>query len=110
MAGLCTLRTRTQVTGTPPAPPPHDQEVLITDGPAVVAPGTLTAADLARVSAFELKLKGESLGLMPLTPVPPATFTSEGGFKVASDFSWSTSADEELNDRLARLIEGHGHE
>jgi hypothetical protein len=109
MAGLCTLQTRTQVTA-PPAPPPREQEVLITDGPAVVAPGTLGNAELARISAFELKLKAESLGLLPLTPVPPATFTSEGGFKIASDFSWSSSADEELNDRLARLIDGHGHE
>lgn len=107
MAGLCTLQTRAQVTS-PPAPPMHEQEVLVTDGPVVVAPGTLAAADVARVNAFELKLKSHSLGLLPLTPVPAATFTSEGGFKVATDFAWSTSADEELNDRLARLIEGPG--
>ena len=109
MAGLCTLQTRAQVTS-PPAPSMHEQEVLVTDGPVVVAPGTLAAADVARVSAFELKLKGDSLGLLPLTPVPPATFTSEGGFKATADFSWSTSADEELNDRLARLIEGQAKE
>ena len=109
MAGLCTLQTRAQVTHAP-EPRMEEQEVLVTDGPVVVAPGTLAAADLDRVSAFELKLKGDSLGLLPLTPVPPALFTSEGGFKPVNDFSWSTSADEELNDRLARLIEIPGKE
>lgn len=107
MAGYCTLQTRAQVSGSQ-APQLQEQEILITDGPAVVAPGTIGARDLEHVTAFELKLKRESLGLLPMTPVPAATFTSEGGFKATGDFAWSVSADEELNDRLARLIDGQG--
>jgi hypothetical protein len=109
MAGFCTLQTRAQVLGSH-APQLQEQEILITDGPAVVAPGTVAARDLERVSAFELKLKRESLGVLPMTPVPPATFTSEGGFKEPAEFTWSVSADEELNDRLARLINGGKHD
>lgn len=110
MAGICTLQTRAQVEHSSQAPQLQEQEVLVTDGPTVVAPGTLGGNDLGRVAAFELKLKGESLGMVPMTPVPAATFTSEGGFKAPTDFSWTVGADEELNDRLARLIDGHGKE
>jgi hypothetical protein len=108
MAGLCTLQTRVQMTNASPSAPTQEHEVLITDGPAVVAPGTLGGAELSGVTAFELKLKGASLGMRPITPVPPATFTSEGGFIPTSDFSWSHGAEDELNDRLARLLEARG--
>jgi hypothetical protein len=108
MAGICTLQTRAQVTDSAQAPQLEEQEVLVTDGPAVVAPGTLGAADLAHVAAFELKIKSESLGILPMHPVPAATFTGEGGFKPATDFCWSVSAEDELNERLARLIDGPG--
>ena len=82
------------------------QEVLITDGPTMVAPGTLDPADLAQVTAFELRLKNETLGVLSLSPVPTAAFTGEGGFKPSGDFVWSSAAEEELNDRLSRLLEG----
>jgi hypothetical protein len=108
MAGVCTLQTRVQIPDESGSPFAQDHEILITDGPAVVAPGTMAVADLARVSAFELRLKSESLGLLPLSPVPAAAFTPEGGFKAVTDFSWSVNADEELNDRLAKLIDGRG--
>ncbi|OAI40920.1 hypothetical protein AYO40_04055 [Planctomycetaceae bacterium SCGC AG-212-D15] len=110
MAGMCILQTRAQVNHSSQAPQLEEQEVLVTDGPALVAPGTLAAADLAKIAAFELKIKKESLGLLPMSPVPAATFTGEGGFKPATEFSWSVSADDELNERLTRLIDGRGKE
>lgn len=106
MAGLCPFQVRAQVPGGFTPPVLQEQEVLITDGPAMVAPGTLDAADLALVGAFELRLKGETLGVLSLSPVPTAGFTAEGGYKAPAEFTWSGAADEELNERLARLMEG----
>jgi hypothetical protein len=40
---------------------------------------------------------------LPLNPAPVATFTGEGGFQEAPEFSWSFAADEELGERLDRL-------
>lgn len=106
MAGFCPVQVHVQVTGSVRPPILFDQEVLITDGPTVVAPGTVDAADLEQVTGFEIRVRGHSLGLLPLSPAPMATFTSEGGFKPPTDFVWSSSADEELNERLARLLNG----
>ena len=97
---------RAQVAGAVQSPLLVEHEVLITDGPTAVAPGTLDAADLAQVSGFELRLKGATLGVLPLAPAPTAGFTSEGAFKPAGDFTWSPAADDQLNERLARLMEG----
>jgi hypothetical protein len=108
MAGLCTLQIRAHGNNGSHSQQVREQDVLVTDGPAVVAPGTFGVRDLTDVSGFELKHKSESLGVLPLTPTPSASFTAEGGFKPATDFAWSMSADEELNDRLARLTDGKG--
>jgi hypothetical protein len=110
MAGLCRLQVTAQVPGTVRAPLLQEQEVLITDGPTMVAPGTLDAADLAQVTGFELSLKGRSLGILSLCPAPTATFTSEGGFKAPHDFTWSAAAEEEMTERLNRLLEGRKNE
>ena len=40
-----------------------EQEVLITDGPTMVAPGTLDVADLKQVSGFEIRSKRRVLGV-----------------------------------------------
>ncbi|MBV9124561.1 MAG: hypothetical protein JO112_14480 [Planctomycetes bacterium] len=109
MAGLCPLQVRVQVPGAVQPPALEEQDILITDGPTVVAPGTLDVADLAQVSAFELRRKNELLGLLSLSPIPVANFTAEGGFKPPSDFTWSGAAEEELTERLARLLEGRGN-
>jgi hypothetical protein len=106
MAGLCQVRVHAQVTGAIQPPVLQEQEVLITDGPTMVAPGTLDTADLAQVTAFEATVKGQTLGVLPLCPAPTASFTSEGGFKPPHDFAWSAAAEEELTERLNRLLEG----
>jgi hypothetical protein len=72
-----------------------------------VAPGTLEVGDLGGVSAFDLRHGSHSLGLLALSPVPTAAFTSEGGFKgPVGDFLWTPAADEELSERLNRLVNG----
>jgi hypothetical protein len=111
MAGLCRVQVKAQTpdaeaAGRGQSPLLLEQEVLITDGPTMVAPGTLYAGDLAQVTGFELTLKGRPLGMLSLQPAPTATFTSEGGFKPPQEFLWSASAEEEMNERLNRLLEG----
>ena len=105
MAGLCPLRVTAQVPGAVQPPLLMEQDVLITDGPTMVAPGTLDPGDLEQVSGFELSLKGSSLCLLPLCPAPAAAFNGEGAFKPPPDYTWSMAADEELNERLGRLLE-----
>ncbi len=106
MAGLCTLHVNAQVPGAVRTPILAEQEVLISDGPTVFAPGTLEAGELGQVSAFELRLKNQSLGLLSLCPAPAAAFTSEGSFKPPDDFAWTVAAEEELNERLGKLLDG----
>ena len=64
--------------------------------------------ELSQVTSFELSLRGETLGVLPMCPAPIASFTAEGGFKPPADFSWSAAAEEELAERLNRLFEGRG--
>jgi hypothetical protein len=106
MAGVCRLQVKAQAPDAVQAPLLLEQEVLITDGPTMVAPGTVDAADLEQVSGFELSLRGRPLGVLSLHPAPSATFTAEGGFKAAQDFLWSAAAEEEMTERLNRLLEG----
>jgi hypothetical protein len=106
MAGLCKLQVSAQVPGAVQPPLLLEQRVRITDGPAVVAPGTLEASDLLQVAGFEISVAGRPLGSLSLRPVPEATFTSEGGFRAPVDYTWNAAAEEEMSDRLNRLIEG----
>jgi hypothetical protein len=107
MAGVCRLQVRAMMPpGTEqPSSAFLEQDLLVTDGPTRFAPGSLPAADLAKVTGFELRLKNTTLGVLSLAPAPTASFTSEGGFKPAGDFTWSPTAEEELNERLSRLFE-----
>jgi hypothetical protein len=106
MAGLCQLQVHAQVPGAVQPPLLLEQSLLVTDGPSLFAPGTVDAADLQQVTTFELRQKGEVLGVLSLCPVPTANFTSEGGFKSPTDFAWTATADEELSERLSKLMDG----
>jgi hypothetical protein len=106
MAGICRLQAVSQVHSTDPVPAALEQEVLITDGPTMFAPGTIDAADLARLTGFELRCGRRALGVLSLRPAPTAMFNSEGGFKPVSDYTWSSAAEEEMNERLNRLLDG----
>ncbi len=43
--------------------------------------------------------------MLPLTPAPAADFTGEGGFAPLDDFLWSAAAEEQLNERLGKLLD-----
>ena len=102
MAGLCRLDVNTTGEGGPA--PLTAADVLVTDGPVVYAPGVVEVAGLAKVSAFELRFNGKLLGVASLSPVPIAALTAEGGFKPPPDFAWSNVAEDELSEKLARLM------
>lgn len=104
MAARCTFEIA--AVGGPDQAKPMTQSVLVTDGPTPVAPATLPAESLAGIQAFELRLRGRTIGTLPLHPVPSAKFTAEGGFVPPPDFAWTPAAEEELGDRLAKLMGG----
>jgi hypothetical protein len=106
MAGLAALRVRAKLENGPPAPLFEEEEVLVTDGPMPLFTGTLDVARLASVKHFMLESTAGTIGILPLTPVPSAAFTNEGGFRPVEDFTWSPAAEEQLNERLGRLLGG----
>jgi hypothetical protein len=110
MAGMCKLQVSAQVPGAVQPPLLLEQTVRIADGPAMVAPGTLEVSDLLHVTGFEISVAGRPFGSLSLCPVPEATFTSEGGFRPPAEYTWNAAAEEEMSDRLNRLIEGQNPE
>jgi len=106
MAALCPVQIVAQVPGAVQAPLLFEQEGLTGDGPTMVAPGTLDRAGLRQVNAFELRVQGKSLGILSLCPAPAAIFNAEGGYKPPQEYTWSGAAEEEMNERLNRLLEG----
>ena len=106
MAGLAMLRVRAKLDGGVQTPLVQEEEILVTDGPMPFFPGTLAVAELAAVKHFALESATGTIGILPLTPVPSAAFNSEGGFRPVEDFAWSPAAEEQLNERLGRLLGG----
>jgi hypothetical protein len=105
MAGLCPLRVTAQVAGAVEPPLLLEQTVLIGDGGTMVIPGTLDSTDLRQVAGFEIAAGERCLGTLSLCPTPRAAFTAEGGFRAPQEYAWSASAEEEMNERLNRLLE-----
>jgi len=105
-AGQLTLQVTATVPGAIQPPVLLEESVLITDGPTVVAPGMISVADLGTATGFELRHKGMVLGVLSFSPVPTAGFTSEGGFVPPPDFAWTTTAEDELAERLSKLLGG----
>lgn len=83
-----------------------EPRVLVQDVPTLVSPGTWAIPQLERASGFALHVQGHSLGLLSLRPAPHADFTSEGGFTAAPSFPWTQAEEEEMTERLNRLLEG----
>jgi hypothetical protein len=104
MAGLCSLEIRARVESGEQPPPLWVGEMLISDGPTPVAPGTWTAGEWEAVNGFELRAGNRILGVVPLAASPAAHFNSEGGFQPAEPFLWNDFADQELRERLNRLL------
>ena len=105
-AGLVDLEVVAQVPGAVRPPVLFAQTVLVTDGPAVVAPGLVDPAEVAQLSGFELRHKGRVLGVLSFRPVPMAAFDAEGAFQPPPDFAWSPAAEDELSERLLKLMRG----
>jgi hypothetical protein len=112
LAGICRLRIQVQLLDGIQLPPPEEQEVLLAEGPYPFTPGFLDASQLDQVLGFELRVCGrrcpEGLKLknntLPLSPLPAATITSEGGFKLPpAPLSWSAAAESQLQERLKQL-------
>lgn len=81
------------------------EDVLVTDGLQRVSLGGLPINELSRVKHFTLATGNTVLGNLPLLPAPKADFTPEGGFAPLDDFLWSAAAEEQLNERLGKLLD-----
>lgn len=104
-AGLCSLQVHALVPGAETPPLLFSQDFLVQDGLNLFVPGTVAAEDLMHMIGFELRLRDQRLCALPLSAVPTASFNNEGGFRPAPDFLWTSAADEELMERLTRLID-----
>jgi hypothetical protein len=80
------------------------QRVLLTDGPTSVLAGTLDVESFRQIKHFELRCRNRLVGVLPLESAPTAVFTSEGGFTPTEDFDWSHASEEELQEKLKRLL------
>jgi hypothetical protein len=102
IAGQCCVQVR--VLGKGPASVLPDQEVLVSDGPTPVAPGTIATDEVGHVKGFELRCGKDTLARLPLSAAPQATFTAEGGFQPPEVFDWNQAAEELLHDKLNKLM------
>jgi hypothetical protein len=105
-AGLLSLQVTAAGTNPGQAPLTLEQQILVTDGPAAFAPGLVDVSDLAGLTGFELRHRGRVIGVLSVSPVPSATFNAEGSFKPPPDFAWSNTAEDELTERLSKLMGG----
>src|SRR5262249_25486941 len=105
MAGLCTLHVTAQVPGAVRPPMLLEQQILITEGRGVLGAGRVAVPDRGQRGPFELGLRSRVRGVLSLCPGPPATSNAEGASKAPADFAWPAAAEEELNDRLTRLLD-----
>lgn len=106
MAGVCSLSIHAQIPGAVAGPVLFEQDVVITDGPTLVTPGTFNRQELEQVSGFDLRLAGKFLAHLSLQPAPTAVFNAEGGFATMPEYKWTAAVEEEMNERLNRLLEG----
>jgi hypothetical protein len=58
------------------------------------------------IKDFSLGCGNVNLGNLPLLAAPSADFNAEGGFAPLDDFLWSAAAEEQLNERLGKLLDG----
>jgi hypothetical protein len=105
VAGFCRMDVRVQFRDPARRPLLLSQEVLVLDGPTLCLPNLAAIAEPSQVRSLELFIEGRSLGTLSVSPTPVATFNGEGGFRAAEDFDWTPFIEEELVDRLAKLME-----
>lgn len=105
IAGMCPVAVSARLRDGQSRPMLDDQ-ILISDGPTLLTPGTIHAGDLSQVRGFELRVKETRIGMLSLDPAPEADFTAEGGFRPPDDYFWTSAAEQELASRLGKLTEG----
>jgi hypothetical protein len=105
VAGLCTLDVRVQFRDRALRPLLRKQEMLVMDGPSLCLPDLASVAGSDPLHALELLIEGRHLGVLSASPTPVAVFNGEGGFRAAEDFPWTPVVEEELVDRLEKLME-----
>jgi hypothetical protein len=105
VAGLCTLELRTRFKAPGRMDEVMRQEVLVSDAPSLFVPPLRSAEEFEQVAGFDLYARGELLGSVPGCRRPVMHFTGEGGFREPADFDWAPVADQELAERLRRLME-----
>jgi hypothetical protein len=105
VAGLCTLELRTRFKDEGRPAEVLRQEVLVSDGPSLFVPPLRSAEEFEQVASFDLYARGELLGSVTGCRRPVMTFTGEGGFREPADFDWAPVSDQELAERLRRLME-----
>jgi hypothetical protein len=110
VAGLMTLEVRARSRCPVHPPLAAEQEALVTDGPSLFMPLRLDADEFANFERFELLRHGEALGVVSGCVRPVVSFTSEGGYKDPGDFDWTPVAEQEMVDRMARLMDHSGGE
>jgi hypothetical protein len=81
-----------------------DGDVVVPQGGALIAPGTLQRG-LRRVRAFELHAAGRVLARLPCGAANEAAFTGEGCIAGEAEFEWDEAAEAEYQRRL-RLLGG----
>jgi hypothetical protein len=104
MAALCPIEVRVLFRDTERAPVHVQQNVLVTDGPSLCLPASVSIDNLQEICSFELLCGGEVLAVLPVRPTPVATFTTEGSFRGSEEYEWTPFTEEELVDRLQRLM------
>ncbi len=104
-AGLCRLEVCTRVRSPAAPPAPSRLRLLVAGTPTAVLPPALTPEVFLGVEAFELRCRGRGLGTLEAgVRRPAAQFTSEGGFHGTEEFAWSAAAEQELAQRLEKLL------
>lgn len=106
LAAEVKLEVSLRVSGTGKSIPVFEQVCLVSDGPTPFAPGMLDIEELRNATSFELRIRNTLIGTMNMSAFPMAHLNGEGGFRSAPEFSWSTAADEELAERLEKLMGG----
>jgi hypothetical protein len=80
-----------------------EEEVLVTDVPALCQPVAVAVENLQSIEAFEVSSGGRFIGSIRRSPTPLAVLTSEGGFQPPAEYDWTAVTEAELNEHLSRL-------
>jgi hypothetical protein len=105
MAGAAAFRLFGAGPGIESHPLTPPTRALITDHPTSLVFDELDVKSLAAMTTLELRSRGVVIGSVSLSPRPTAQLTPEGGFEPMPDYAWTQSAEDELSERLGRLID-----